>query len=292
VTVSVCPVDGLARDGAAAGALDCTVSGAGIGLRLCHLDQLVAERPALRWLELLADNHLAAGGPAVSGAEAVAALYPVTLHCVGMNLAGTDPLDTAYLRRVHALRERTGAAWVSDHLCFTAVGGRHYHELLPFPYTEASLRHVSARVHQVQELLGAPLVIENLSAYLRFAESALTEAEFLAALSRATDCRLLLDLNNLYVNAANHGDDIDSYLNALPLDRVAEIHLAGHAPRDGYLLDAHDRAVAEPVWRLYARVAARLPRVPVLIEWDNAIPALPVLLAEAARAAAIAESMP
>jgi uncharacterized protein (UPF0276 family) len=278
------------RAGGRAGSRDRAISGAGIGLRLCHLEQLLAERPAIPWLELLADNHLAAGGMTALQVEAVAARYPLTLHCVGMNLAGTDPLDADYLRRVRDLRARAGAAWVSDHLCFTAVDGRCYHELLPFPYTEASLTHVTARVQHVQEALGAPLVIENVSAYLRFAESSMGEAEFLAALCRATDCRLLLDVNNHYVNAVNHGESVDDWLQALPLASVAEIHLAGHAPRDGYLLDAHDRAVAPAVWQLYERIAALLPDVPALIEWDNAIPPLPELLAEAATAAAIAQA--
>ncbi|MCF7991597.1 MAG: DUF692 domain-containing protein [Thiohalocapsa sp.] len=276
--------------GAPAGTRDHGISGAGIGLRLCHIDEVLRQRPPIPWMELLADNHLAEGGLTALHVEALASLYPLTLHCVGMNLAGTDPLDDDYLRRVLALRERSAAAWVSDHLCFTAVGGRRYHELLPFPYTDQSLRHVAARVHRIQEILGAPLVIENVSAYLRFSDSALGEAQFLSALCRDTDCRLLLDVNNVYVNAINHGEDAEAYLRALPFERVAEIHLAGFAPREDYLLDAHDRAVAAPVWDLYARVATRLSGVPTLIEWDNDIPPLPVLLAEADKVAAITEA--
>ncbi|MBK1705519.1 DUF692 domain-containing protein [Halochromatium glycolicum] len=263
---------------------DRSIAGAGIGLRHCHLEQVLRERPPVPWLELLADNHLAAGGLEHAGLEAISVRYPLTLHCVGMNLAGCDPLDHKYLRQIIQLRERTGAAWVSDHLCFTAHNRRHYHELLPFPYTEEALRHVSERVLAVQDLLQAPLVVENVSAYLRFADSSLSEAEFLAALTHATDCELLLDLNNLYVNHVNHGDDVDAYLAALPLARVREVHLAGHAVKPGYLLDAHNDRVSPPVWALFRRLVQALPEVPVLIEWDNDIPALPVLLAEAERA--------
>jgi len=263
---------------------DRSIAGAGIGLRHCHLEQVLRERPPVPWLELLADNHLADGGPERAWLDALGAHYPLTLHCVGMNLAGCDPLDRTYLQRIRALRERTGAAWISDHLCFTAHERRHYHELLPFPYTDEALRHVSERVKAVQDQLQAPLVVENVSAYLRFTDSTLSEAQFLAALTRATGCELLLDLNNLYVNHVNHGDDIDAYLAALPLARVREVHLAGHAVKPGYLLDAHNDHVSPPVWALFRRLVRALPAVPVLIEWDNDIPALPVLLAEAERA--------
>ena len=265
---------------------DRLIAGAGVGLRHCHLEQILREHPPVPWLELLADNHLAEGGPERAWLDAISAHYPLTLHCVGMNLAGCDPLDHKYVQQIRRLRERTGAAWVSDHLCFTAHGRRHYHELLPFPYTEEALRHVSERVLAAQDLLQAPLVVENVSAYLRFADSSLSEAEFLAALTRATDCELLLDLNNLYVNHVNHGDAIDAYLAALPLARVREVHLAGHAVKPGYLLDAHNDHVSPPVWTLFRRLMRSLPEVPVLIEWDNDIPALAVLLAEAERARA------
>jgi uncharacterized protein (UPF0276 family) len=220
------------------------IAGAGIGLRACHIDQILRTGTALPWFELLADNHLAEGGVTAAQVDAVCARYPVTLHCVGMNLAGTDLLDRDYLHRVRALKDRSGAAWVSDHLCFTAHGGRHYHDLLPFPYTEESLAHVAERVLQIQDLLGDRLVVENVSSYLRFAGSALSEAEFLAELTRRADCLLLLDLNNLYVNQVNHGEDPDAVLAALSLERVREIHLAGHERKDGWLLDAHNARVS------------------------------------------------
>jgi hypothetical protein len=264
------------------------ISGAGIGLRTCHIDEVLRDVPAVPWFELLADNHLAAGGLVPAQVEALRAEYPLVLHCVDMNLGGADSLDLEYLRKVRDLRDRCAAAWVSDHLCFTAVDGRNYHDLLPIPYTDEALRRVADRVLGVQDFLGERLLVENVSSYLRFAESALTEAQFLAALAERADCFLLLDVNNLYVNQVNHGDELDAYLTALPLDRVREIHLGGYEPKDGYLLDAHNHPVSEPVWRLYERVVGLLPGVPALIEWDNDIPPFAVLQAEANRAAGIA----
>ncbi len=269
------------------GPRDPRIAGAGIGLRTCHIEQVLSELPEVPWFELLADNHLATGGLVPAQVDAICAHYPLTLHCVGMNLAGPDPLDLGYLKQVRDLYRRTDAGWVSDHLCFTAVDRRHYHDLLPFPYTDEALRHITARVLEIQDCLGAPLVVENVSSYLRFAASSDGEAEFLTALSKETGCELLLDVNNLYVNHINHGDAIDAYLAALSLERVREIHLAGYEQKDGYLLDAHNNRVSPAVWDLYAQVARILPRVPSLIEWDNDIPDFEVLLAEAEHATAI-----
>ena len=263
--------------------------GTGVGLRLPHLAQILGPNgpdTAITppWFELLADNHLAAGGPIRAHTAAIAQHWPLTLHCVGMNLAGTDPLAIPYLDAIRELAARTRAAWVSDHLCFTACHGQQFHDLLPFAYTEATLTAVAARVQRVQEHLGQSLVIENVSAYLRFHESALGEAQFLAELVARTGCGLLLDLNNLYVNHINHGDDMDTYLAALPLAAVREIHLAGYSEQDGYLLDTHSQRVHAPVWALYRRVLDQLPEVPTLIEWDNELPSFAVLCDEARRA--------
>jgi len=264
------------------------ISGAGIGLRTCHIDQVLRDRPNVSWFELLADNHLATGGLVPAQVEAVRAEYPLALHCVDMNLGGSDPLDLDYLERVRDLRDRSAAAWVSDHLCFTAVDGRNYHDLLPIPYTDEALRRVAERVLTIQDFFGDRLLVENVSSYLRFAESPLTEAQFLRALAQEADCHLLLDVNNLYVNHINHGDELAAYLESLPLDRVREIHLGGYEPKDGYLLDAHNNPVSEPVWALYAQAVGLLPGVPTLIEWDNDIPAFAVLQSEAAKATGIA----
>jgi uncharacterized protein (UPF0276 family) len=205
-----------------------------------------------------------------------------------MSLGSSDPLDWDYLDRIKGLSERLQPAWISDHLCFTSQGGHHYHDLLPLPYTEEALDHLSGRIDQVQETLGRPFLVENVSSYLSYSTSSLGEAEFLAELCRRCGCGLLLDVNNIYVSACNHGFDAFDYLDQIPLERVQEVHLAGYEQREGYLLDAHSRPVSQPVWGLYRELMRRAPGLPTLIEWDKDIPPLGVLLEEAARAAAIA----
>lgn len=262
-----------------------SLSGVGIGLRDPHFDELMAEDHGLPWVELLADNFLARGGLAPHQLDRIAGRFPVTLHCVGMNLGGTDPLDFDYLGRVRDISKRTRAAWVSDHVCFTTYAGRHYHDLLPLPYHDETLRHVANRIRSVQDFLGQQLVVENVSAYVR-ADTALTEAEFLKALCEEADCELLCDVNNLYVNQVNLGWDAREALHTLPLERIREIHLGGFEDKGHYLVDAHNSRVSEPVWGLFTELIAALPEVPVCIEWDNQIPDLTVLLDEAHRARA------
>lgn len=261
-----------------------TIRGAGLGLRMPHVAEILDHGADVPWFELLADNHLAAGGPISAQTDAVASRWPLTLHCVGMNIGGTDALDFDYLARIRSLAKRVEAAWISDHLCFTSCHGHNFHDLLPLPYTSEALAHVAARVQRIQDFFGQPLVVENISAYLRFRESNRSEAEFLSELVERTGCGLLLDVNNLYVNHVNHGEDIDAYLAALPLAAVREIHLAGYSRQDGYLLDTHDHPVHPPVWSLYARVVEAVPEVPTLIEWDNDLPAFSVLLDQARQA--------
>jgi len=259
------------------------VSGVGIGLRDPHFQQLMDQDHGVPWLELLADNFLARGGLTPLQLDRIAERYPVTMHCVGMNLGGTDPLDLDYLEAIGAVASRALPAWISDHLCFTACRGRHYHDLLPLPYDDEAVRHVARRIQQVQDFLGRRLVVENVSAYVR-ATAPLSEAQFVAAVCDEADCELLLDINNLYVNQVNLGFDALRALEALPLARVREIHLAGYEDKGHFLIDAHNHRVSEPVWQIYRQLAQRLPDVPVCIEWDNDIPALGMLLAEARRA--------
>lgn len=262
------------------------VAGVGIGLRAPHFHQLAGEDHGVPWLELLADNLLGRGGAVPGQLDHLAERYGLTLHCVGMNLGGSDPLDLGYLRAVAALARRLGVTLVSDHLCFTAHRGSHYHELLPLPFDDEAVRHVASRIAQVQDLLGARIAVENVSAYLRVA-APLDEAAFISAVCTEADCHLLLDVNNLYVNQVNLGFDAVRALAALPLSRVREIHLAGYRDAGGYLIDTHDCAVAEPVWDLFRKVVRMLPTVPVCIEWDNQVPPLQVLLAEVRRAAGV-----
>ena len=266
------------------------LTGAGIGLRTPHVRQLREERPAVPWLEVHSENYYADGGPALASLLRIRADYPLSLHGVGMSLGSTDPLDRTHLGKLARLIARTEPALVSEHLCWSGVGGRALNDLLPLPYTEEALAHVCARVAEVQDFLGRELLVENVSSYLAFADATIPEWEFVAAVTRRTGCKLLCDVNNIHVNAVNHGFDADAYLAALPRDAVAEIHLAGFEATDTCLIDTHGSPVAPEVWALYRRAIARFGPVPTLIEWDTDIPPLATLLAEAATAQRILET--
>jgi len=266
------------------------LTGAGIGLRTPHVRQLREERPAVPWLEVHSENYYADGGPALASLLRIRADYPLSLHGVGMSLGSTDPLDRTHLGKLARLVARTEPALVSEHLCWSGVGGRALNDLLPLPYTEEALAHVCARVAEVQDFLGRELLVENVSSYLAFADATIPEWEFVAAVTRRTGCKLLCDVNNIHVNAVNHGFDADAYLAALPRDAVAEIHLAGFQATDTCLIDTHGAPVAPEVWALYRRAIARFGPVPTLIEWDTDIPPLATLLAEAATAQRILET--
>ncbi len=255
----------------------------GVGLRGPHVPAILERRPEVPWFELLTDNHLAAGGVFRFQAEQVAARYPVALHGVGMSLGGVDPLDWGYVAKVRDLARRTGAMHVSEHLAFTGRAGVETHDLLPLPWTGEALHHVAERVAQVQDFLGEPILVENISAYVEYRHATLSEGEFLGELCRLTGCALLLDVNNVYVNAVNHDRDPMALLDAIPWERVREIHVAGHEERDGLLIDTHGAAVAPQVLHLFGRVVSRAPQAPVLLEWDNALPDWDTLWAEAMR---------
>jgi uncharacterized protein (UPF0276 family) len=264
------------------------ISGAGIGLRLPHIDRILTELPEVPWLEVLADNHLVAGGPLLHGLEQLRADYPLTLHCIGMSPGGTDPLDEGYLRSVRKLADHLDIDVVSDHLCFTRHNGESFPDLLPLPYTEEALTHVTRRVSRIQERLGRRLLVENVSAYLGYRHSTIPEGEFLAELAQRADCLLLVDVNNAWVNAVNLGAPVGEFLAALPTERVAQAHLAGFEDRGDYLLDAHNSEVSEAVWEWYRVFVRMFPGIPVLIEWDNDLPPLETLLNERRKAAAVA----
>ena len=260
---------------------------AGIGLRSQHLGDLLRDRPRVGWLEILADNFLSTSPLCTAQLEAVRSDYPLSLHCVGMSLGGSDAIDTVYLDRLRALLERTEPFALSDHLSFTQVGNAHYHDLLPIPYTAESLRHVESRINFVQEYLGRPLLLENVSRYLGFTDSVMTEGEFLGELAQRTGCGILFDVNNAYVNQVNLGIDPLDVLMHVPDGAIGELHLAGYTEVGDCLIDSHGAPVATPVWELFARIAEKLPHVPVLIEWDNDVPTLQTLCAEAAKADAL-----
>jgi uncharacterized protein len=263
--------------------------GVGVGLRTTHFNHILRERPAVDWFEVLSENFMQTGGRPMYVLDQVAERYPVALHGVSLSIGSTEPLDLDYLRELKALAARTRAHWVSDHLCWTGVLGRNTHDLLPMPYTEEALRHVVQRVRRVSEVLERPLVLENPSSYVEFAASTMPEWEFLARMAEEADCGLLLDVNNVFVSAFNHGFDPQQYVDALPADRVVQYHLAGHTNRGTHIIDTHsDHAVPE-VWDLYARAVRRTGNVATLYEWDEDIPEFDVLLEEAGKARALRE---
>ena len=261
---------------------------AGIGLRSAHHEALVRERPAVGWIEVHTENYFHDGGPHLAALEKAREFYPLSLHGVGMGLGSSDPLDRSHLARVTRAIARFEPAVVSEHACWGSHGGEHFNDLLPLPYTEEAVAHLAARVSQVQDALGRQILVENLSCYLSFSSSRLTEWEFLAAVVERSDCGLLLDVNNAYVNSVNVGLDARAFIDGLPAHAVQEIHLAGHARRQvGHrtlLLDDHGSRVPEAVWQLYEHAIRRFGAVPTLIEWDTNLPALSVLVDEAARA--------
>jgi uncharacterized protein len=268
------------------GAMPCS---AGVGLRAPHYGEILATRPGTGWFEAHSENYFGDGGQPLYFLERVRSMYPLSLHGVGLSLGSADALDREHLRKLKSLIARFEPALVSEHLSWGAVGGRHFNDLLPLPYTEETLRIVSAHVRQAQDFLGRQILVENISAYLRFQHATMAEADFIAALVSASGCGILLDVNNLYVNAVNHGIDPLAYLERIPLQAVSEIHLAGFDSAAGMLIDTHGKRVAEPVWELYRHALARLGPIPTLIEWDTDIPALSVLLEEAGRAQTMLE---
>jgi uncharacterized protein len=262
---------------------------AGIGLRAPHVAHVRAHRPAVGWFEVHSENYFVDGGPGLAALDAIRAEYPVALHGVGLSLGSADALDAQHLGRLKRLAARIDPAAISEHLCWGRIDGRHLNDLLPLPFTEEALALVSDRIDHVQNALGRVLLVENISAYLRYEADAMTEWEFVAELARRTGCRLLFDVNNVYVNAVNHGFDPLDYLEAIPGEAVAEIHLAGFDGSGACLIDTHGARVAPPVWALYRKTIERFGPRPTLIEWDTDLPAFDVLQDEAAIAQSILE---
>jgi uncharacterized protein (UPF0276 family) len=269
--------------------------GDGVGLRDVHFRHLLDTPPGdwgVDWFEVISENFIDHHGFAAHVLEVAAAHRPIVMHGVSLSIGSTEPLDRAYLGKLKALAERVRPAWISDHLCWTGVNGQSSHDLLPLPLTGACLAHVADRVRAVQDLLGRPLVLENPSTYLEFRASEIPEWEFLGLLAEATGCGLLLDVNNVYVSATNHGFDPQAYIDAVPADRVVQVHLAGHRDRGTHLLDTHDQPVHPAVWPLYARAVAGIPGgVSTLLEWDAHIPPYAELLAELAKARRVRDGL-
>lgn len=254
--------------------------GFGLGLRTPHYEQVLRDLPKVDWFEIISENFIEAHPGYWQFLADLRAHYPLAMHGVSLSIGSTDPLNVHYLKKLKQLADFIQPAWVSDHLCWTGMGHLNTHDLLPLPYTQETLAHVASRIRQVQEVLERPLVLENPSSYLQFNDSSMSEHAFLAALLEEADCALLLDVNNVYVSARNHGFEARDYIRAMPKDRVVQIHLAGHRDFGTHIIDTHDGPVIDPVLELYRFTLAQLGPVSTMVEWDENIPPFDTLLAE------------
>ena len=258
--------------------------GLGVGLRTVHYPHILDQQPNVDWFEIISENYMDSHGRPRDVLEQIAERYPIVMHGVSLSIGSTDPLNFDYLQRLKKLAETVDARWVSDHLCWTGVASRNSHDLLPVPYTEATLRHVVERIRIVQDFLERPLVLENPSSYVAFADSTMPEWEFITRMAEAADCGLLLDVNNVYVSSVNHDFDPEEFIRSIPHERVVQCHLAGHTNLTTHCIDTHDDHVIDQVWELY-RLAHRLTGgVSTLLEWDARIPEFPVVHAEVLKA--------
>ncbi len=258
--------------------------GVGVGLRLTHYEAIFASFPAVDWFEIISENFMVRGGRPLAHLDRILARYPVVQHGISLSIGSSSPLDWEYLRELKKLLQRVRCPWISDHLCFTNANGVNSHDLLPLPCTEEALKHVASRARIVQDFLEVPLALENPSTYLTYTSSTMTEWAFLSAIVEEANCALLLDVNNIYVSSYNHSFDPREYVAAMPAHRVVQIHLAGHTNFGSYILDTHSDHVIDPVWDLYRQAIRHCGSVSTLIEWDDDIPPLETLLAEAEKA--------
>lgn len=260
------------------------IQNVGLGFRSCHYSYIIENLPAVPWFEIITENYLGKQGVALKQLQTLREHYPLVFHGVSMSLGSTDPLNIEYLQQLKHLSAVIKPAYISDHLCWTSVNGEYFHELLPLPYTEEAINHVGARIQQVQDFLGQQILIENVSSYLNYSHSTMPEWEFINAIAETADCFILLDVNNIYVSAHNHGFDASFYINQINTSRVRQFHLAGFLDCGTHLLDTHGAYVHEKVWSLYETALQRFGAIPTLIEWDNDIPSFSELLNEAAKA--------
>ena len=250
------------------------VLGFGLGLRSVHYSEILEHWPDVDWFEIISENYMDSQGRPRYVLDKIAERYPIVMHGVSLSIGSTDELNLEYLRKLKKLANDLPAVWVSDHVCWTGVAGRNTHDLLPIPFNEDTLSHLVRRIKTVQEILERPLILENPSSYLTFAQSTMSEWEFLTRMTDEADCGLLLDVNNVYVNSRNFGFDPYEYLNHIPLNRVIQIHVAGHQKMEDFILDNHGAPVIHPVWDLLAHVVSRTEVPAVIIERDHNIPAL------------------
>jgi uncharacterized protein (UPF0276 family) len=271
--------------------LDLPDLGVGVGLRIPHYTHIFEHRPDMDWFEIISENFMVPGGRPADNLERVLSHYRVVQHGVSLSIGSTDPLDFEYLRGLKALLRRTGSPWVSDHLCWTGAHGVNLHDLLPLPYTEDAVRHVAARTRAVQDFLELRLALENVSSYLTYTSSEMSEWEFLSAVAEEADCGILLDVNNIYVSAYNHGFAPEAYVDGVPHRRIVQYHLAGHTNFGEYIIDTHSDHVLDAVWALYRRACGHTGAVSTLVEWDDDIPSFETLVAEADKARAIRDEV-
>jgi uncharacterized protein (UPF0276 family) len=262
--------------------------GFGLGLRVDHYETILNDRPAVDWFEALTENYLVPGGKPLYHLMRIREHYPMVMHGVSLSIGSASALDRTYLQELQALAKRVEPAWISDHLCWTGVAGKNLHDLMPLPYTDEALRHVVARVRTVQDILGRRILLENVSSYVSFRDSRMTEWDFLRTVAEEADCLILLDINNIHVSCINHEFDPHEYLAAIPIERVQQMHLAGHQNHGDYLIDTHDHPVSDPVWALYAAAVRRFGAVSTMIERDANIPPLAELQLELAAARSVA----
>ncbi|MET0988783.1 MAG: DUF692 domain-containing protein [Steroidobacteraceae bacterium] len=254
--------------------------GFGLGLRAEHYEAVLNERPRVDWFEVITENYLVPGGKPLYYLDRIRERFPLAMHGVSLSIGSTDRLNLDYLRQLKQLANHVQPRWISDHLCWTGVDGLNLHDLMPLPYTEEALQHVAARVRHVQDFLGQRILLENVSSYLDYTDSTLSEWDFLTALTAEADCDLLLDINNIYVSSVNHGFDPSEFLAGVPKERVRQLHLAGHQNLGTHLIDTHDAPIATAVWDLYKAARLRFGDVATMIERDDKIPPLFELIAE------------
>ncbi|MFJ2711356.1 DUF692 domain-containing protein [Pseudomonas sp. NPDC087346] len=265
--------------------------GYGLGLRSAYYQQILEQSPDVDWFEVVSENFMVQGGKALYYLDAIAERYPLVMHGVSLSIGGPHTLDPDYLQQLKKLADRVQPAWISDHLCWSRGNAHQLHDLLPLPYTEESLEYIAGRVAQVQDVLQRPLVLENVSSYVRAASDDFSEWEFLAALSRVSGCELLLDVNNVYVSSRNHGFDAWTFIQSLPADKVRQLHLAGHSDYGDYVIDTHDHPVSDPVWALYQRTLEHFGPVATLLERDDHFPPFEELLDELQKARELGEKV-
>ena len=258
--------------------------GVGIGLRIPHYRHIFAEKPVVDWFEIISENYMVDGGRPLHVLDQILDQYRVVQHGVSMYFGSAQPLNREHLKALKTLVKRTGTPWLTDHLCWGSVDGRYTHDLLPIPYTVEAVKTTAERIRQVQDYVEIPVAVENVSSYAEFTDSTMTEWEFLNEVVEAADCGILLDVNNIYVSSQNHAFDPMTYVDSVPAERVAQIHIAGHSRYEKYILDTHDHPVIDPVWKLYERAIDRCGPTATLLEWDDNIPTFDEVHAEALKA--------